>query len=83
MASYSFFYLSGLYPVPSTRQFLLSSPYFPEISFFNPLFNTTTTIITHGFKGNPPDGTGGNVFVKVSIFEILSSLNLNVWVSRT
>ena len=66
MASFAFFLLAGMYPVPATRQFLLSSPFFPEISFFNPLFNSTTTIKADGFQGNPANGTGGNVFVKVS-----------------
>ncbi|KAL5497692.1 hypothetical protein ACEPAH_2623 [Sanghuangporus vaninii] len=64
MASYAFFYLAGLYPVPATRQFLVSSPFFPQISLFNPLFNSTTTIIANGFQGNPANGTGGNVFVE-------------------
>lgn len=66
MASYAVFYLAGLYPVPATRQFLLSSPYFPQVSFFNPLFNSTTTIVANGFQGNPTSGTGGHVFVEVS-----------------
>ena len=65
MATYVAFNLAGLYPIPATRQFLLSSPFFPKISFFNPLFNSTTTIKASGFKGNPKDGTGGHVFVKV------------------
>ncbi|KAF5372699.1 hypothetical protein D9615_009852 [Tricholomella constricta] len=64
MGSYAAFYLTGLYPLPATRQFLLSSPYFPQISFFNPVFNSTTTIRSINFKGNPADGTGGRVFVK-------------------
>ncbi|PIL28599.1 hypothetical protein GSI_08641 [Ganoderma sinense ZZ0214-1] len=64
MGSYAAFYLAGLYPVPATRQYLLSSPYFPAISFFNPLFNTTTTIRATNFAGNPASGTGGTVFVK-------------------
>ncbi|KDR66497.1 hypothetical protein GALMADRAFT_147915 [Galerina marginata CBS 339.88] len=64
MGSYAAFYLAGMYPLPATQQILISSPYFPQISFFNPIFNTTTTIVSHGFTGNPPDGTGGNVFVK-------------------
>ncbi|PPR02812.1 hypothetical protein CVT26_009598 [Gymnopilus dilepis] len=64
MAGYAAFYLLGMYPLPATQQVLLSSPYFPQVSFFNPVFNTTTTIVSHGFKGNPADGTGGNVFVK-------------------
>jgi hypothetical protein len=65
MGSYAFFYLAGLYPLPATKQFLLSSPYFPQISIYNPLFKKTTTIKSINFTGNPEDGTGGNVFVKV------------------
>lgn len=65
MGSYVAFYLAGLYPLPATRQFLLSSPFFPEISFFNPIFGKTTTIKAKNFKGNPVNGTGGTVFVKV------------------
>ncbi|KAJ7214338.1 glycosyl hydrolase family 92-domain-containing protein [Mycena pura] len=64
MGSYAFFYLAGMYPLPATQQLLLSSPYFPQISFFNPLLNKTTTIKSVNFAGNPADGTGGNVFVK-------------------
>ena len=64
MASYAAFYLAGLYPVPSTRQYLLSSPFFPSISFTNPLLNTTTTIVATNFVGNPANGTGGTVFVQ-------------------
>ncbi|KAL1948226.1 hypothetical protein VTO73DRAFT_12301 [Trametes versicolor] len=64
MASYVAFFLAGLYPVPATKQYLLSSPFFPQISFFNPAFNSTTTIITKNFVGNPGDGTGGTVFVQ-------------------
>ncbi|OBZ76795.1 hypothetical protein A0H81_02962 [Grifola frondosa] len=64
MGSYAAFYLAGLYPVPATRQYLLSSPYFPQISFFNPVLNTTTTIKANGFQGNPANGTGGQVFVE-------------------
>jgi putative alpha-1,2-mannosidase len=62
MGSYVAFYLAGLYPLPATDQFLLSSPYFPQISFFNPAFNKTI-IKTVGFQGNPHNGTG-NVFVE-------------------
>ncbi|KAH9846714.1 glycoside hydrolase family 92 protein [Lenzites betulinus] len=64
MGSYVAFYLAGLYPLPATRQFLLSSPYFREISFRNPVLKTTTTIRSNGFRGNPKNGTGGHVFVK-------------------
>jgi hypothetical protein len=68
MGSYVAFYLAGMYPLPATGQILLSSPYFPRISFFNPIFNKTTTIVANGFKGNPSNGTGGTVFVKVRAF---------------
>lgn len=83
MGSYAAFYLAGMYPLPATKQMLLSSPYFPKISFFNPLFNTTTTIISHNFQGNPTTGTGGNVFVKVSrqsrlLSEVLLTMSFNV-----
>ncbi|KAG9227041.1 hypothetical protein CCMSSC00406_0010003 [Pleurotus cornucopiae] len=63
MGSYAAFYLAGMYPLPATKQFLLSSPFFPQISFFNPIFGTTTTIKSKGFIGNPASGTG-KVFVK-------------------
>ena len=53
MGSYTTFFLAGLYPVPATRQYLLSSPFFPQVSFFNPVLNTTTTIKSKNFLGNP------------------------------
>ncbi|KAI0296922.1 glycoside hydrolase family 92 protein [Multifurca ochricompacta] len=52
MGSFAFFLLAGLYPVPATEQFLLSSPFFPSISFFNPLYNTKTTIRAKTFTAN-------------------------------
>jgi len=58
MGSFVVFHLAGLYPVPATQQFLLSSPYFPSVSFFNPLFNTKTTIRTKNFSPQA-------IFVKV------------------
>ncbi|KXN83542.1 hypothetical protein AN958_01251 [Leucoagaricus sp. SymC.cos] len=64
MGSYAAFYLAGMYPLPATEQFLLSSPFFKQISFFNPLFNTTTVIKANNFRGNPANGTGGHVFVQ-------------------
>ncbi|KAI0319732.1 glycoside hydrolase family 92 protein [Amylostereum chailletii] len=63
MGSYAFFYLAGLYPLPATRQILLSSPHFPSVTFSNPLLGTNTTIRVKNFAGNPPSGTG-QVFVK-------------------
>ena len=72
MGSFAFFFLAGLYPLPATRQLLLSSPYFPNISFYNPLYDKTTTIKVNNFVGNPSDGIGGTVFVKVNLFVFTS-----------
>ncbi|KAH9835013.1 glycoside hydrolase family 92 protein [Rhodofomes roseus] len=63
MGTWASFLLLGLYPVPATRQYLLSSPWFPKVSFYNPVFNSTTTIIANGFEGNPTNGTG-QIFVQ-------------------
>lgn len=68
MGSYAAFYLAGLYPLPATSQFLLGSPYFPQISFRNPTLGTTTTIKTKNFNGNPADGKTGNIYVKVCYY---------------
>jgi hypothetical protein len=78
MASFAIFYLVGMYPLPATRQFLLASPYFPKVSFYNPVFNTTTTIIAKNFKGNPVDGKGGTVFVKVCCGSIVYFLTTSL-----
>ncbi|KAF5368241.1 hypothetical protein D9757_011215 [Collybiopsis confluens] len=67
MGSYAVFILAGLYPVPATRQFLLSSPFFPSISFTNPLFNSTTTIKAINWQGNPPDGSGTVYVANVTV----------------
>ncbi|XP_006459729.1 hypothetical protein AGABI2DRAFT_191588 [Agaricus bisporus var. bisporus H97] len=64
MGSYVAFYLAGLYPLPATEQILLSSPFFREISYFNPVFNTTTVIRSKNFKGNTENGKGGRVFIE-------------------
>lgn len=78
MASYAAFYLAGMYPLPATGQILLSSPYFPQISFFNPTFNKTTTIKSTGFQGNPAGGMGGSVFVKVCFIPCFRVANYDV-----
>jgi hypothetical protein len=46
MGSYAAFSLLGMYPLPATRQLLISSPYFPLVEFVNPVYNTTTTFET-------------------------------------
>ncbi|KAN0133092.1 Glycosyl hydrolase family 92 domain containing protein, partial [Lactarius tabidus] len=77
MGSFVVFHLAGLYPVPATQQFLLSSPFFPSVSFFNPLFNTTTTIRAKNFspeaifvKSVTIDGQlwKSNCFIEWSVF---------------
>lgn len=60
MGSYVFFYLSGLYPLPATNQFLLSSPYFKSITFKNPLLGTKVRLLSDGNFGRD-----GFVYVKV------------------
>ncbi len=65
MGSYVVFYLAGMYPLPGTRQFLLSTPYFPSISFYNPLFNSTTSIASNHFGGN-------NIYVQVRRIFVLA-----------
>ena len=51
MASFVVFHMLGLYPLPATREFLISSPFFRTVRIRNPLFGTTTTIRTHGIEG--------------------------------
>lgn len=62
MGSYVAFHLLGLYPLPATRQFLISSPFFPKYSIRNSFFGTTTTVIAHGFEGNGSK----MIYIKVS-----------------
>ena len=61
MGSYVAFYLAGLYPLPATKQFLLSSPYFPSISFFNPgdisPLNPGESGITKELEASDPERT--------------------------
>ncbi|CUA70386.1 putative glycosidase Rv0584 [Rhizoctonia solani] len=58
MASYAAFYLLGLYPLPATRQVLVSSPWFPSVNITNAFTNTTTTINAVHFE------TPGAVYVQ-------------------
>jgi hypothetical protein len=60
MGSYAAFSLLGMYPLPATRQLLISSPYFPVVEFVNPVYNTTTTFKT----------SGSGLFVKVCFLSI-------------
>ncbi|KAG8753286.1 hypothetical protein FRC12_011598 [Ceratobasidium sp. 428] len=64
MASFAAFYLVGLYPLPATRQVLVSSPWFPTVNITNSVTGATTTINAVGFKGNPSGSQTGNIFVQ-------------------
>ena len=67
MAALLTFHLLGLYPVVSTKQFLIGSPLVSQYTLTNNLFNTATTISVVGFdkaslSATVPNGTA--VFVK-------------------
>ncbi|KAL0956653.1 hypothetical protein HGRIS_002785 [Hohenbuehelia grisea] len=49
MASLLSFHLLGLYPVPSTTQFLILSPFTPKYTIHNSFLNTSTTVTTKNF----------------------------------
>lgn len=52
MASFVVFHMLGLYPLPGTREFLVSSPFFRTVRIRNPLLGKTTTIRVHEFEGD-------------------------------
>ncbi|OBZ71008.1 hypothetical protein A0H81_09134 [Grifola frondosa] len=49
MATLLVFHLLGLYPVPSTTQFLILSPFTPQYTIHNSYLNVSTTITTKNF----------------------------------
>ncbi|KAJ8472735.1 hypothetical protein ONZ51_g8332 [Trametes cubensis] len=49
MATLLVFHLLGLYPVPSTSQFLVLSPMVPQYTIHNSYLGVSTTITTKGF----------------------------------
>ncbi|KAH9942413.1 glycoside hydrolase family 92 protein [Epithele typhae] len=66
MATLLVFHLLGLYPVPSTSQYLVLSPFTPSYTIHNSYLNTSTTVTTRGFDpksvANPiPDGAAAYV----------------------
>ncbi|KAG6856684.1 hypothetical protein H0H87_001899 [Tephrocybe sp. NHM501043] len=67
MASLLVFHLMGLYPVPSSTQLLIGSPFLSSFTIHNNAFGTSTKFTVHGFDpvslaSTPP--TGSRVFVK-------------------
>jgi len=66
MATLLAFHLLGLYPVPSTTQYLVLSPMIPKYTIHNAYLNTSTTITTVNFDPNSvqkiiPAGTAAYV----------------------
>lgn len=50
MASLLSFHLLGLYPVPSTTQLLILSPFTPKYTIHNSFLNTSTTVTVKNFS---------------------------------
>ncbi|KAL5528186.1 hypothetical protein ACEPAF_7322 [Sanghuangporus sanghuang] len=49
MATLLIFHLLGLYPVPSTSQLLILSPFTPKYTIYNSFMNSSTTVTMHNF----------------------------------
>ncbi|TFY63838.1 hypothetical protein EVG20_g6155 [Dentipellis fragilis] len=67
MASLLSFHLLGLYPVPSTTELLVLSPFTPKYTIHNSYLNVSTTVITKGFDAKSVNGTipkGAAAYVK-------------------
>jgi len=52
MASLLSFHLLGLYPVPSTTQLLILSPFTPKYTIHNSFLNISTTVTTLNYDSN-------------------------------
>jgi hypothetical protein len=50
MASLLSFHLLGLYPVPSTTQLLILSPFTPKYTIHNSFLNVSTTVTVNNFS---------------------------------
>ncbi|KAG6900776.1 hypothetical protein C0993_002200 [Termitomyces sp. T159_Od127] len=66
MASLLTFHLLGLYPVPSTTEFLILSPFIPKYTIHNAFLNVSTTITTLNYDAKSvqrtiPSGTAAYV----------------------
>lgn len=60
MAALLSFHILGLYPVVSTRQFLIGSPLVSSYALSNDLFGTTTTVTVQGFDPASLNATPAN-----------------------
>ncbi|KZP22023.1 glycoside hydrolase family 92 protein [Athelia psychrophila] len=52
MASVLTWHLLGFYPVPSTSQILILSPFIPSYTIHNSYLNTSTTVTVEGYDAN-------------------------------
>ncbi|RDX47875.1 glycoside hydrolase family 92 protein [Lentinus brumalis] len=67
MATLLAFHLLGIYPVPSTSQFLVLSPFTPKYTIHNSYLNVSTTVTTKGFDARSVKKTipkGAAAYVK-------------------
>jgi hypothetical protein len=52
MATLLAFHILGLYPVPSSSQYLVLSPFTPKYTIHNPYLNVSTTVTAVNFDAN-------------------------------
>jgi putative alpha-1,2-mannosidase len=67
MAALLVFHLLGLYPVPSSKQFLLGSPFLSAFTLTNDLLGTTTSFTVQGFDPSTlvaTPATGSKLYVQ-------------------
>ncbi|KAF5355492.1 hypothetical protein D9758_006356 [Tetrapyrgos nigripes] len=67
MATLLIFHLLGIYPVPSTSQYLILSPFTPKYTIHNSFLGTSTTVTVQGFDANSVKETiprGAAAYVK-------------------
>ncbi|GJJ06144.1 hypothetical protein Clacol_000333 [Clathrus columnatus] len=70
MGTWLIFHLLGLYPVPSTTQYLVLSPFLPTYTIHNTELGTSTTVTVEGFDPSsvaPTIPKGASAYVK-SVF---------------
>ena len=78
MATLLSFHLLGFYPVPSTSQFLVLSPFIPKYTIHNSYLNVSTTVTVNGFDARSVQKTipkGARAYVKSVTFNGVVSPN--------
>ncbi|EJD52455.1 glycosyl hydrolase [Auricularia subglabra TFB-10046 SS5] len=72
MATFSAFHILGLFPIPSTTQFLIVSPFVPSYTIHNPYLGVSTTVRVDGFDGKSVQHTipaGARAYVQEVIVD--------------